>query len=140
MEPYVYKMPTTLLVTQTGEPYNYNQSTVRLPNGPRVRQVLENPYPSETIDSAGNDTDINVIMSRFERTGILPPATVEPQYADVVDLQGDLTEINQRSQEALAIANRFAESWTNNQAQKAAEAAHQPAPAPPDPQPGGSQN
>lgn len=130
METHDFQKPITALVTQGGEVYTYNQSTVRMPNGPRIRQVMDNPYPSNTIDSAGNDTDVNIIMARFERTGILPPATVEPVYADVVDLQGDLTEISQRAAEALAIANKFAETWTQDQAEKAAAAA---AASPPEP-------
>lgn len=112
-----------ILVLPDGQPYTYTQHTVRMPNGPRVRQIVINDEPSNTQCSAGNDTDINVIMARFDRTGILPPAQVEPRYADVVDLQGDLTEIQQRSHEALEIANRFAESWTKDQEQKAAKAA-----------------
>lgn len=126
------QQPIQLLITEGGEAYNYNYQTVRMPNGPRVRQILENPYPSVTVDSAGNDTDINTIMSRFERTGILPPPIAEPQYADVVELQGDLTELHAKAHEALEIANRFAETWTQHQAEKqAAEAATQSA-APPD--------
>jgi len=138
-EHHNFKAPQSTLITEGGEAYTYNYSTVRMPNGPRVRQVMNNPYPSETIDSAGNDTDINVIMQRFERTGILPPATVEPRYEDVVELQGDLTELYQKSREALEIANRFAESWTKDQEEKAAAAAaapltpstESPAPIPP---------
>lgn len=111
MEITYLSAPTVTLVTQGGELYEYDQFTVRQPYGPRVRQVMHNPYPSLAVDSAGNDTDINIIMSRFERTGILPPATTEPQYADVVDLQGDLTELHAKAHSALEIANKFAEAW-----------------------------
>lgn len=103
--------PGVLLVLPDGQPYEYTQSTVRMPNGPRVREIVINDEPSNTQDSFGNDTDINTIMARFERTGILPPNTAEPQYADVVDLQGDLTEIHQRSMEAISIADKFAQAW-----------------------------
>lgn len=111
MEQLPYQMPTSQLITEGGQTYEYSQFTVRMPNGPRVKQVLHNPYPSNTSDAAGNDTDINVIMARFERTGILPPNTEQPIYDDVTELQGDLTEIHQRSREALDIANKFAETW-----------------------------
>lgn len=101
--------PISVLVSAEGQVPTPGRA--RMPLGPRVAQIMENPYPSNTIDSAGNDTDVNVIMARFDRTGILPEPTQQPNYADVVDLQGDLTEIHQRSQEALEIARKFAETW-----------------------------
>lgn len=110
-ETHNFQAPEQQLVTAGGETYSYTPFTVRMPNGPKVKQVLTNQYPSNTIDSAGNDTDINLIMERFSRTGILPEATQQPQYGDVVDLQGDLTEIHQRAREALDIAQKFATAW-----------------------------
>lgn len=103
--------PHTTLITEGGEAYSFNQYTVRMPNGPRVKESINNPYPSNTSDAAGNDTDVNVIMARFERTGILPDATTPPVYDDVTSLQGDLTEIHIRTMEAMEIAEKFKKAW-----------------------------
>lgn len=58
--------------------------------------------------AAGNDTNVNHIMERFQRTGFLPPAAREGQYADVSNL-GDLTDTMVRTQEALIAAQNAAE-------------------------------
>ena len=54
----------------------------------------------KTDQSQGNDTDVNKIVARFARTGELPPARGEPQYADVTGLQGDLTELLAKGESA----------------------------------------
>jgi len=79
------------------------------PTGPYIRKQWERVrtptiFTGETKVQAtsGNDTDVNSIMARFTRTGQLPPATSEPQYADVTALQEDLTEILERGREAQA--------------------------------------
>ena len=67
---------------------------------PRVRGPWERERCTMTIDPAEdvcisvpeNETDINAIVSRYARTGILPPNDKQPIYADVSGLQGDLTE------------------------------------------------
>ncbi len=74
---------------------------------PKVRQPLsrtrsitdmgENPMKTDT--SQGNDTDVNRIVARFARTGTLPNNTREPQYGDVTELQGDLTELIQKGED-----------------------------------------
>lgn len=38
------------------------------------------------------ETDVNAIVERYARTGLLPLQTREGIYADVTKLQGDLTE------------------------------------------------
>lgn len=49
--------------------------------------------PSKTRQDHANATDINVIVERYQRTGMMPPSRgVQPQYADVSELQGDITE------------------------------------------------
>lgn len=55
---------------------------------------------SKTDRSAGNDTDVNHIVARFQRTGIMPEPKGEAQYADVSALQGELTEILARGEAA----------------------------------------
>ena len=66
----------------------------------RARHVTEILGESCTQATDGNTTDVNKIMARFTRTGILPEATREGQYADVTDLQGDITEILERGKQA----------------------------------------
>jgi len=66
----------------------------------RARHVTEILGESVTQATDGNTTDVNKIMARFTRTGILPEATREGQYADVTDLQGDMTEILERGKQA----------------------------------------
>lgn len=57
-----------------------------------TRQMGENPL--QTDQSQGNDTNVNNIVERFARTGVLPaPNQGAAQYGDVTALQGDLTEI-----------------------------------------------
>lgn len=55
---------------------------------------------SKTDRSSGNDTDINNIVARFQRTGVMPPPTGEPHYGDVSSLQGELTDLIARGEAA----------------------------------------
>lgn len=55
---------------------------------------------SKTDRSSGNDTDINNIVARFQRTGVMPPPTGEPHYGDVSALQGELTDLIARGEAA----------------------------------------
>lgn len=61
---------------------------------------------SMTHQSHKNQCDVNAIVKRFDRTGELPPPTRPPQYADVSELQGDLTERINLSREVLDTAGR----------------------------------
>lgn len=70
---------------------------------------------SRTHQSHAESCDINNIIKRFDNTGELPPATREPQYADVTALQGDLTERINQSRETLDTAGRQLEE---NQAEQ----------------------
>lgn len=60
---------------------------------------------SVTDKSAGNDTDVNHIVARFQRTGIMPEPRGEAQYCDVTGLQKDLTELISDSNKAMAEYN-----------------------------------
>jgi len=64
----------------------------------RVPTIIEGESKTQAV--FGNDTDVNRIMERFTRTGVMPPVTQEPQYADVTDLQQDLQEILRKGDEA----------------------------------------
>ncbi|UDN67526.1 internal scaffolding protein [robinz microvirus RP_38] len=62
-------------------PYDYNH---------RVKVTFKNP--SLTHQSFAESADVNYIISRFDRTGLLESSDSEQQYADVTGLQIDLTE------------------------------------------------
>lgn len=47
---------------------------------------------SKTRQSEKASSDVNAIVERFARTGVLPPNTKQPIYDDVTGLQGDLTD------------------------------------------------
>ena len=66
-----------------------------------LRVVTTVEGESMTDDSHGNDTDVNNIIRRFDRTGQLPTGRGEGQFADVAGLNEDLTVLISRSREAL---------------------------------------
>lgn len=56
---------------------------------------------SRTVQSAADSCDVNKIIQRYDRTGILPDSGRGPgQYGDVTGLQGDLTEAINLSRDA----------------------------------------
>lgn len=65
----------------------------------RERLVTQTYGDSKVQDGFGNDTDVNRIVERFTRTGFMPKAQREPQYADVTDLQEDLTDLIAKQRE-----------------------------------------
>ncbi|AXH75143.1 MAG: internal scaffolding protein [Microviridae sp.] len=78
----------------------------------RTRVQSVNNEPSMTDASQGNDTDVNTIIARFDRTGVLPLPTQEPQYADCVPFNRDLTELLNEAQDIQARAQNFIEQWS----------------------------
>jgi len=78
----------------------------------RTRFLTINDEPSMTQQSDLDQTDVNAIVDRFKRTGQLPNIN-EPraQYADVSDLQIDLTTAINRLRETIRTAQEFGENW-----------------------------
>lgn len=78
----------------------------------RERLQTKNGQPSMTQQAHLDQTDVNAIVARFERTGVMGHQTQkQPQYGDVTGLQGDLVE---RYNDSLAIidqAEKFAAKW-----------------------------
>ena len=66
----------------------------------RHRQVHAVKGESVTDTSFGNETDINLIVEKFARTGDLPQARGAAIYDDVTNLQGDLTVMLERTSDA----------------------------------------
>lgn len=76
---------------------------------------------SMTINSFKDETDINNIVGRYHRTGELPNAKIQPQYADVSGLQGDITETLARAETAAQeLGDIQAKAAKANEAKKAA--------------------
>lgn len=74
----------------------------------RVRVTVDlTGQVSKTDTSLGNDTNVNNIVARFARTGVLPTTNAVPQYADVTGLQVDLTEALERGKKARSELERL---------------------------------
>lgn len=85
-------------------------SRVRRP-GTRIRQVFCPVGESMTQQAHKDQTDVNAIVERFERTGSLPPNMGTGQYADVTGLQADYAELIQRSKDIQDRFQQFASNW-----------------------------
>lgn len=97
---------------------------------------------SLTHQSHAESCDINTIIRQFDRTGLLPPATKQPQYGDVSELNRDLTELIAEADETQAKYLELREQVAKQKAQAEADARSQSeatpsptqtAPAPPPP-------
>ena len=89
----------------------------------RVRQIARIPTESQTDTSFGNDTDVNKIVARFARTGEIPEVGNQ-NFADVTGLQGDLTDLMEKTREArenLANLEEAAQKAKVEQAEKDAQ-------------------
>lgn len=88
---------------------------------------------SMTHQSHAESCDINNIIRQFDRTGVLPVPTRTPQYADVSNLNRDLTELMEESVET---RQRYGELLAKAQAEvDAAKNAPPPTDVPPTPVP-----
>lgn len=73
----------------------------------RERKITDLEGQQSKVDrSHGNDTDVNKIVARFSRTGVLPGNPEAAQYADVSNLQEDLTDLMERVKTATAELNQ----------------------------------
>lgn len=61
-----------------------------------------NVGPSLTRQEFAEECDINVIMARYEKTGMLPANNVEPQYVDFTQMPGNLMDTMRFFDEAQA--------------------------------------
>lgn len=76
---------------------------------PYERLRVETVFVGETmtVNSFKDETDINNIVGRYDRSGILPTSDKQGAFADVTGLQGDLTE---RINKSKAILDKAAEN------------------------------
>lgn len=77
----------------------------------RIRTITPIVGESMTHQSHASSCDINNIIKRFDNTGLLPSGSREGQYADVTPLQGDFTDIINRSKELIEDYDRFRASY-----------------------------
>jgi len=86
---------------------------------------------SRTQQAHKDTTDVNVILSRYERTGVLPSVKQNGMYADVTGLQGDLTERIMESQSVIATAQEFEREHHTKAKRKASDGVGEPGKAAP---------
>jgi Chlamydia-phage Chp2 scaffold (Chlamy_scaf) len=95
-------------------PNSYNPDKVSLANG------VSFPEPTLTQQHEQDETDINFIIQRFTRTGILPEARVLPTY-------GDFTSEATDYQSALHLIKQADDAFASLPAQLRAHFRHDPA-------------
>lgn len=88
----------------------------------RERRSIELDGESMTEQAHRDQTDINSIVQRFQRTGVLPEQR-QGQYADVTSLQGDFLE---RVEHARKVIASYGEAVAEYERSKAAAAAAPP--------------
>jgi len=94
----------------------------------RVKTVTPVSSESRTQANLGNDTNVNQIVARFSRTGVMPQPTSEPVYADVTNLQGlDLTQLIENAREAREHLEQINQE-KNRRLQEAQKNANKPKP------------
>lgn len=64
-----------------------------------------------TQQSHKDQTDVNAIVARFDRTGYMPPEKGQRQYGDVTALQGELTDLIEKSRSDIKKARDFTQAW-----------------------------
>lgn len=99
----------------------------------RINQILGE---SRTQQHHAEQSDINYIVDRFQRSGQMPPNPrgLEPQYIDCTPLQDDLTEALNKSHEDIENYNAAlaAQEAAAVEAEAEKEANAYPSPAPED--------
>lgn len=63
-------------------------------HNPRRKVVLEFPNPSKTHQSFKDECDINRIVARYQKTGLLPQVNSQPQYGDFCTSDDYQTSMN----------------------------------------------
>ncbi|AXH74678.1 MAG: internal scaffolding protein [Microviridae sp.] len=78
----------------------------------RARSLTINNEPSMTQESHFDSTDVNAIVARFERTGLMPENVNAAQYGDVTGLQEhELTELINKARSNKTTAEEFIKNW-----------------------------
>lgn len=105
---------------------------IRRQRKPWARERLVTVVEGESATAVHmlQETDINNIVEKFHRTGLMPPANRDAQYGDVTALQGDLTEtLNKTAATLQTVSDYAAETAERAEAEQAALLAQQQADA-----------
>lgn len=86
----------------------------------RYRVTFDPSGESMTQQNHCEAADVNKIIQRYERTGILPPAREKPVYADVTGLQGDFAQRIDESRSVIGKAKEFERDWHAKKAKASA--------------------
>lgn len=88
------------------------------PGFSRVRQPYHSDKPSRTQTSFAQDADINNIMARIERTGMVPLSSIPPRFGDYPDLSlaEALNLVAEANAEFAALPSRLREAFHNSPA------------------------
>lgn len=81
------------------------------------RTALTCPEPSKTQQHFVEESDINVIVGRFLKTGELPPVRTPPSYADfteITDFQSAMDTINQAKESFAALPAEVRSTFQND--------------------------
>lgn len=100
----------------------YMGTSDRIVRKPFDRERLFTKFEGESRTQIADQTscDVNMIMSRFQRTGVLPDGKGPGQYADVTELQNDITDAINKSRQVIADAKmRVAEANSKRAKQQA---------------------
>lgn len=87
----------------------------------RLQCVIDDE--SRTVQSEKDLTDINNIVARFDREGVLPPGKGPGQYMDVTALNADLMDVIERSEEIIDQATAYFSELESKEAEEAAKLA-----------------
>lgn len=78
----------------------------------RHRLQIEFTEPSMTQQSHKDSVDINKIIARYDRTGVLPPSRANPMYGDVTAFAKPFQEALDASGITIDQARDFANNWS----------------------------
>lgn len=75
--------------------YQLSKEATRFIRRSTDKFVVQTPFygESRTVQDQNNETNINTIVKRFDRTGQLPVGKSNGQFGDVTELQRDLTTL-----------------------------------------------
>lgn len=92
----------------------------------RMRVYTPTAEDGRTQQSFAEDCDINAIIRRFDRDGVLPTGRGPGVYGDVSELNDDLVNLINYSKETLSIADQFLKEQSAKSAQEKELAESQP--------------
>ncbi|WNK12452.1 MAG: internal scaffolding protein [Microvirus sp.] len=86
--------------------------------GPKRKVALTFPAQGRTKQSFKEECDINTIMNRFSRTGVLPVTNRTPTYGDIADLdfQGAMDLVAAGREMFAALPSKVRERFANDPA------------------------